>query len=62
MAQKFKVAIVSTAVHTDYYEVTANSPEEALEKAGRGDCKYLDSYTDIDEYSNDYQIVDDEGL
>lgn len=58
MEKKFKVAIVSKAVHTDYYEVTANNPDEALEKAGRGDCKFINSHTDFDELNVDYQIVD----
>ena len=60
MEKTFRVGIISKAVHTDYYEVTANSEEEALQKAKEGDVgRYLDSYTDVTEDCVDFEIVTD---
>lgn len=61
MEKKFKVVIVSKAIHKDYYEVTASSKEEALQKAEIGNVgKHIDSHTDIDEYSSDIEVLDND--
>jgi hypothetical protein len=60
MEKTFRVGIISKAVHIDYYEVTANSAEEALQKAKKGNVgQHLDSYTDIIEDGVDFEIVTD---
>lgn len=61
MEKKFKVAIVSKAIHRDYYEVTASSKEEALKKANRGEVgNFIDSYTEATEDCVDIEIIGDD--
>lgn len=60
MEKTFTVGIISKAVHTDYYEVTASSAEEALQKAKQGNVgQFIDSYTDIIEDCVDIEVVTD---